>query len=74
MSVSVTYLVEDAVFPATFFSSTDALRDFVSDLMLHVIREKSAANGDVKLIFASTCGTGTRTGRLLLAAGRHPGQ
>ena len=56
VSVSVSYIVEEALFTATFFSSTDALRDYVSDLMLHAIREQAAANDGVKLIFASTAG------------------
>lgn len=56
VSVSVSYLVEDVVFTATFFSRTEALNDYVSDLLLHVIRENSAANDDVNLIFASSAG------------------
>jgi len=56
LSVSVSYLVEDVVFVAVSFSHSDALHDYVSDRLLHVIRENAAANKNTKLIFATTAG------------------
>jgi hypothetical protein len=55
-SVSVSYVVEGVLFTATFFSSSSALGEYVSDLMLHTIRENAAACEGVTLIFASTAG------------------
>lgn len=56
VSVSVSYQVEEAAFTATFFSSSSALNDYVSDLMLHAIRERAAASDEIQLIFCSTAG------------------
>jgi hypothetical protein len=52
-SVSISYAVEDVAYLATFFSATEALSDFVSDLILHSVREQIAANADISFIFAA---------------------
>jgi hypothetical protein len=56
VSVSVSYLVEEVAFTATFFSRSEALAEHVSELMLHEIRERAAASGSVELIFAAAAG------------------
>jgi hypothetical protein len=55
-SVSVSYVVEGVAFTATFFSRSDALKDYVADLMLHEIRERAAVSENVKMIFAAAAG------------------
>jgi len=55
-SVSVSYVVENAAFTATFFSRSDALKDYVAELMLHDIRERAARSENVKTIFAAAAG------------------
>jgi hypothetical protein len=56
VSVSVSYLVEEVAFTATFFSKSEALAEHVSELMLHEIRERAAASGSVELILAAAAG------------------
>jgi hypothetical protein len=55
-SGAVSHLVEDVMFIPTFFSSTDALREYVSDVLLHTIREEAAMSKSVSLIFAASAG------------------
>jgi hypothetical protein len=56
MSVSVSYVVEGVAFTATFFSRSDALKDYVAELMLHAIRERAAVSENVSAIFAAAAG------------------
>jgi hypothetical protein len=53
-SVSVTYVVEQVLFTPTFFSRSEALNDFVSELMLHAAREQAAMSENVELVFAAS--------------------
>jgi hypothetical protein len=53
-SVSVSYVVEDILFTPTFFSHTDALSEFVSELMLHSVREQAAGSDQIGLVFAAS--------------------
>jgi hypothetical protein len=55
-SVSISYLVEEVLYTATFFSKSEALDEYVSDLMLHAIRERAAASENVRMIFAAHAG------------------
>jgi hypothetical protein len=55
-SVSVSYVVERVAFTATFFSRSDALQDYVAELMLHTIRERAAASDTIHSIFAAAAG------------------
>jgi hypothetical protein len=55
-SVSVSYVVERVAFTATFFSRSDALKEYVADLMLHAIRERAAASENVTAIFGAFAG------------------
>lgn len=50
--VSLSMLIGDTVFYATFFCDTESLRLFLSDLMLHFVREASAESPGVKQIFS----------------------
>lgn len=56
MSVSVSYVVEQVLFTATFFSRSEALGEYVSDLMLHSLRERAAEDGTIRMIYASMAG------------------
>jgi hypothetical protein len=51
-AVSVSMLVEQTLLYSTFFCDDVSLRLYVSDLMLHVVRESAAACPQVKQIFA----------------------
>jgi hypothetical protein len=51
-AVSVSYLVENILFYATFFCDDDSLRLNVSDLMLHTIRELAAQHDAVQGLYA----------------------
>jgi hypothetical protein len=53
-SVSVTYVVDQVLFTPTFFSRSEALNDFVSELMLHAAREQAAMSENVDLVFAAS--------------------
>jgi hypothetical protein len=55
-SISVSYVVEDILFLATLFSKTDALSQFVSDLMLHSLRTEAAESANVSVVFATMAG------------------
>ena len=50
-AVSLSFLLEDTLFYATFFCDTLALRRHMADLMLHFVRESAAAHG-IKQIYA----------------------
>ncbi len=50
-AVSLSYLVEDVIFYATYFSLTEYLNACVSDLMLHAIRETAASYSSVRYIY-----------------------
>lgn len=50
--VSLSMLVGDTLFYATFFCDDASLRLFLSDLMLHSIREAASVQPEVKQIFA----------------------
>jgi hypothetical protein len=56
MSVSVAYVVEHVMFTATFFSRSEALSEYVSDLMLHCLRERAAQDDSIRLVYASMAG------------------
>lgn len=56
MSVSVAYVVEHVLFTATFFSRSEALGEYVSDLMLHSLRERAAQDESIRLVYASMAG------------------
>lgn len=49
--VSLSFLVEHTLIYATFFCHDEALRMFLSDLMLHAIRESAAVCANVERIF-----------------------
>jgi hypothetical protein len=49
-AVNISYLVEEVIFYATFFSSTQSLQLQVTDFMIHIIRE-AAASSNAKYIF-----------------------
>ncbi len=50
-AISVSYLVEDVLIYATFFCTTASLRLYVSDLMLHSIREWAGKFKNIRYIF-----------------------
>jgi hypothetical protein len=50
--VSVSFLVEHTLFYATFFCDTPSLKLFLSDLMLHAIREEASHLPGIKQVFA----------------------
>ena len=58
VALSISYLVQDVIFYSTFFSKTEALSRYVSDLMLHKIRESAAVLTNVRFIFAGMVGMG----------------
>jgi hypothetical protein len=49
-AVNISYLVEEVIFYATFFSSTQSLKLQVTDFIIHIIRE-AAASSKAKYIF-----------------------
>lgn len=51
--VSLSYLINDTVFYATFFCDDEALKRYLSDLMLHSVRELAATSPEVRQVFAS---------------------
>jgi hypothetical protein len=58
VGVSVSYLVGDSLCYDTFFSRTEALKLFVSDVMLHFVREQAARSDGVSRIYAGMAGKG----------------
>jgi hypothetical protein len=50
--VSLTYRVGSTIFYATFFCNDDALERYLSDLMLHTVRESAAAAPEVTHVYA----------------------
>ncbi len=50
-AVDISYLVEDVLIEATFFSDTDYFKYKVSDIMVHVFRESAAACPEVNFIY-----------------------
>ncbi len=50
--VSITYRLGRIVFYATFFCDDDALESYLSDLMLHTVRESAAAAPGVTHVYA----------------------
>ncbi len=56
VAVSVSYLVEDSLCYGTFFSKTDSLKLFVSDVMLHFVREQAARSEGVSRIYVGMAG------------------
>jgi len=50
-AVNISYRVEDVIFDAAFFSTTEALRMGSSELTWHVIREQAAAVRDARCIY-----------------------
>lgn len=51
--VSLSYLIKDTVFYATFFCNDQALELYLSDLMLHSVRELAATSSAVRRVYAS---------------------
>lgn len=51
--VSLSYLIRDTVVYATFFCNDEALKRYLSDLMLHSVRELAATSPEVRQVFAS---------------------
>jgi len=49
--INLSYMVDDVVFNATFFSATDALKYHISDAVLHAIRERAKSTPKVKFIY-----------------------
>jgi hypothetical protein len=76
VAVSVSYLLDHVVYYATFFSTTGALRDFVSDFMLHTVRADAAQQEGVRAVHAARAGMPRGLDRFYLARGaetrRHP--
>jgi hypothetical protein len=60
-AISVSYLVEDVLIYATFFCTTESLRLYVSDLMLHSIREWAAEVQNIRYIFTGMYKAGKGT-------------
>lgn len=56
VSVGISYLVEDVVFNATLFSHSDALAEYVSELILHTLRQQAAACEGARFIFGAVAG------------------
>ncbi|RXK52923.1 hypothetical protein ESB00_14520 [Oleiharenicola lentus] len=50
--VSLTYKFGHTVFYATFFCDDESLRRYLSDLMLHTVRESAAADPAVRYVYA----------------------
>jgi hypothetical protein len=53
--VSLSLLVEDTLLYATFFCDTHSMRLYLSDLMLHAVRNIAAEHPHVRHIFAGMC-------------------
>jgi hypothetical protein len=51
VGVSLTYLAGDVLCYATFFCTTDSLKLYLSDLMLHAIRSAAARSPEIRGIF-----------------------
>lgn len=51
VGISLSFLIEDTVMYATFFCDSESLRQFLSDLMLHSVRESAAACSGVTQVF-----------------------
>jgi len=56
-AISISYLVEDIVIYATFFSTTECLNLRVSEFMLHSIREMASQCYGAKYIFLGSLGS-----------------
>ncbi len=50
-AISVSFLVEDIIYDATFFSNNECLKLQVTDLVVHTIRQKAAESGLVRFIY-----------------------
>lgn len=55
-AVTVSYLIGQVLHYATVFSRTEARRDYVSDLMLHVVREDAARQPGLRTLLAARAG------------------
>lgn len=52
VGVSLTYRVSSTVFYATFFCNDEALKGYLSDLMLHTVRESAADSPEISHVYA----------------------
>jgi len=50
-AISVSYLVEDIIYDATFFSNNECMKLPVTDLVIHTIRQEAAENRLVRYIY-----------------------
>jgi hypothetical protein len=57
-AVAVCYWVQDMLLYSTFFSDTDSLKQHISDLMLHTVREMAAQQIGIKRVLAGMYGGG----------------
>jgi hypothetical protein len=57
-AISVSCLVDETLCYETFFCDSESLRGYVSDLMLHRVREQAAESPRIKRIFAGMAGMG----------------
>ena len=68
-AVSVSHIVEDSWHYATFFSDSTAMKQHVSDLMLHSVRQMAADLGGLKQVFAGLYHGGQGTDEFYLLRG-----
>lgn len=50
-AIDISYLVENVLIEATFFSKTEHLKDHVVDVMAHAVREKAASCPRIAVLF-----------------------
>ncbi len=50
-AISVSYLVEDIIYIATFFSNNECMKLHVTDLVIHTIRQKAAESSLARYIY-----------------------
>jgi hypothetical protein len=50
-AVDISYVVQDVLIEATFFSKTEYLQYRVADAMVHTLREMAAASGNIRFIY-----------------------
>jgi hypothetical protein len=68
-AVGVCYWVHDMLLYSTFFSDTGSLKQHISDLMLHTVREMAAQQTGIKRILAGMYGGGIGPDRYYLLRG-----
>lgn len=69
VAISVSYLFGSSLSYMTFFSTTDAQKSFISDLMLHQVREFAAERQEVTTLIATRYKGGSSLDRFYLMRG-----